>query len=157
MPIGLGTLDVIILMDWLVARNAVIIRGKKVVHILHKDKTLVVKGDGSASRFKVIYCIKARKYIEKGCHLFLAQVTDKEPTGKPVEDVPVIRNFPEVFPDDLPGLPPPRKVEFKIDLMPGATPVARASYRLAPSEMKELSDQLQELSEKGFICSSSSP
>ncbi|GJW01364.1 putative reverse transcriptase domain-containing protein [Tanacetum coccineum] len=64
---------------------------------------------------------------------------------------------PEVFPDDLPGLPPPRQVEFKIELVPGAAPVARAPYRLAPSELKELADQLQELSEKGFIRPSSSP
>nr|GEZ60225.1 RNA-directed DNA polymerase homolog [Tanacetum cinerariifolium] len=74
-----------------------------------------------------------------------------------VEDVPVIRDFSEVFPEDLPGLPPPRQVEFRIDLIPGATPVARAPYRLAPSELKELSEQLKELSEKGFIQPSSSP
>ncbi|GKA75082.1 putative reverse transcriptase domain-containing protein [Tanacetum coccineum] len=68
-----------------------------------------------------------------------------------------LEDFPEVFPDELPGLPPPRQVEFRIDLIPGAAPVARAPYRLAPSEMKELSKQLQELSEKGFIRPSSSP
>ncbi|GJW87511.1 putative reverse transcriptase domain-containing protein [Tanacetum coccineum] len=67
------------------------------------------------------------------------------------------RDFPEVFPEDLPGLPPARPVEFQIDLIPGAAPVARAPYRLAPSEMKELSEQLQELSDKGFIRPSSSP
>ncbi|GKD12709.1 putative reverse transcriptase domain-containing protein, partial [Tanacetum coccineum] len=66
-------------------------------------------------------------------------------------------DFPKVFPDDLPGLPPHRQVEFKIELMPGAAPVARAPYRLVPSEMKELADQLQELSEKVFIRRSSSP
>nr|GFC57191.1 putative reverse transcriptase domain-containing protein [Tanacetum cinerariifolium] len=76
---------------------------------------------------------------------------------KQLQDVPVICNFPEVFPDDLPGLPPPRKVEFKIELISGAAPVACAPYRLAPSELKELSDQLKELSEKGFIRPSSSP
>ncbi|GJY25912.1 putative reverse transcriptase domain-containing protein, partial [Tanacetum coccineum] len=74
-----------------------------------------------------------------------------------MEDVPIIRDFPEVFPEELPGLPPPRQVEFRIDLVPGAAPVARAPYRLAPSEMRELSVQLQELLEKGFIRSSSSP
>ncbi|GJT59886.1 putative reverse transcriptase domain-containing protein [Tanacetum coccineum] len=73
------------------------------------------------------------------------------------EDVPVIRDFPEVFPNELPGLPPPRQVEFHIDLIPGAAPVARAPYHLAPTEMKELSKQLQELLEKGFIRLSSSP
>nr|GEV11338.1 reverse transcriptase domain-containing protein [Tanacetum cinerariifolium] len=67
------------------------------------------------------------------------------------KDVPVNRDFPEVFPDALPGLPPPRQVEFQIDLVPGAAPVTRAPYRLAPSEMRELSVQLQELLEKGFI------
>ncbi|GJU48125.1 hypothetical protein Tco_1217680 [Tanacetum coccineum] len=67
-----------------------------------------------------------------------------------------VQDFPEVFPEDLPGLPPTQQVEFQIDLIPGATPVARAPYRLVPSKMKELSDQLQELSNKGFIRPSSS-
>ena len=71
--------------------------------------------------------------------------------------MPIVRDFLEVFPEELLGLPPPRQVEFRIDLVPGAAPVARAPYRLAPSEMKELSEQLQELSEKGFIQPSSSP
>ncbi|GKC24547.1 hypothetical protein Tco_1026697, partial [Tanacetum coccineum] len=70
-----------------------------------------------------------------------------------MEDVPVIRDFPE----ELTGLPPPRQVEFRIDLVSGAAPVARAPYRLAPYEMKELSVQFQELLEKGFIRLSSSP
>ncbi|GJS30453.1 putative reverse transcriptase domain-containing protein [Tanacetum coccineum] len=74
-----------------------------------------------------------------------------------MQDVPVIRNFPEVFPDDLPGLPPPRQVEFRIELVPDAAPVVHAPYCLAPSELKELSDQLKELLDKGFIRSRSSP
>ncbi|GJY30687.1 putative reverse transcriptase domain-containing protein [Tanacetum coccineum] len=74
-----------------------------------------------------------------------------------MEDLPVIRDFLEVFPEELLGLPPSRQVEFQIDLVPGAAPVAHALYRLAPSEMKELSVQLQELLEKGFIRPSSSP
>nr|GEW90590.1 putative reverse transcriptase domain-containing protein [Tanacetum cinerariifolium] len=73
------------------------------------------------------------------------------------DDVPIVRDFPEVFLEDLLGIPPIRQVEIQIDLTPSATPVARAPYRLAPSEMKELSDQLHELSNKGFIRPSSSP
>ncbi|GKB10127.1 putative reverse transcriptase domain-containing protein [Tanacetum coccineum] len=157
MPIELGTFDVIIGMDWLVERDVVIVCGKKEVHVPYKNKTLVIKSDSGASRVKVISCIKARKYIERGSQLFLAQVTEQEPSKKQLQDVPVIRNFPEVFPDDFPGLPPPRQVEFRIELVPGAAPVARAPYRLAPSELKELSDQLKELLEKGFIRPSSSP
>ncbi|GKA98756.1 hypothetical protein Tco_0826693 [Tanacetum coccineum] len=102
-----------------------------------------------------------QKYMLKGCHVFLAHVTTKETEDKSekkrLEDVPIIQNFPEVFPEDLSGLPPTRQVEFQIDLIPGTAPVARAPYRLALSEMKELSDQLQELSDKGFIRPSSSP
>nr|GFD02262.1 putative reverse transcriptase domain-containing protein [Tanacetum cinerariifolium] len=66
-----------------------------------------------------------RKNIRNGCELFLAQVTKKGSKEKRLKDVPVIRDFPEVFPDELPGLPPPRQVEFCIDLIPGAAPVAR--------------------------------
>ncbi|GJY98394.1 putative reverse transcriptase domain-containing protein [Tanacetum coccineum] len=73
------------------------------------------------------------------------------------KDLPIVRDFPEVFPEDLPGLPPGRPVEFQIDLILGAAPVARAPYRLALSETKELSKQLQELSDKGFIRPSFSP
>ncbi|GJV89020.1 putative reverse transcriptase domain-containing protein [Tanacetum coccineum] len=102
-----------------------------------------------------------QKYMLKGCPIFLAHVTTKEIEDKSekkrLEDVPIVQNFPEVFPEDLPGLPPTRQVEFQIDLIPGAAPVARAPYRLAPSEMKELSEQLKELSDKGFIRPSSSP
>ncbi|GJW21050.1 putative reverse transcriptase domain-containing protein [Tanacetum coccineum] len=76
---------------------------------------------------------------------------------KRIEDVPVVKDFPEVFPEDLLGLPSTRQVEFHIELIPGAAPVARAPYRLAPAEMKELAEQLKELSDKGFIRPSSSP
>ncbi|GKD74871.1 hypothetical protein Tco_1333153, partial [Tanacetum coccineum] len=76
---------------------------------------------------------------------------------KRLKYVPIVRDFPEVFPEDLPGIPPTRQVEFQIDLLPGAAPVARVPYRLVPSEMKELSNQLKELSNKGFIRLSSSP
>ncbi|GJW95220.1 putative reverse transcriptase domain-containing protein [Tanacetum coccineum] len=86
-----------------------------------------------------------------------AKETEDRSGEKRLEDVPIVQDFPEVFPEELPGLPPTRQVEFQIDLMPGAAPVARAPYRLAPSEMKELSEQLQELSDKGFIRPSSSP
>ncbi|GKB56708.1 putative reverse transcriptase domain-containing protein [Tanacetum coccineum] len=98
---------------------------------------------------------KTQKYIEKGCQVYLAQVTSKKAEDKSkerrLEDVPIVREFSKVFPEDLSVLPPARQVEFQIDLVPGAAPVARAPYRLAPAEMQELSTQLQELSDRGFI------
>ncbi|GJZ28735.1 putative reverse transcriptase domain-containing protein [Tanacetum coccineum] len=82
---------------------------------------------------------------------------EKKSDEKRLEDIPVVREFPKVFPEDLPGLPPVRQVEFQIDLIPRTALVARAPYRLAPSEMQELSNQLQELSDRGFIRPSTSP
>ncbi|GKA74325.1 putative reverse transcriptase domain-containing protein [Tanacetum coccineum] len=99
--------------------------------------------------------------LADGCHVFLAHVTAKKAENKSeekrLEDVPIVRDFPEVFPEDLSGIPPTQQVEFQIDLVPGAAPIVWAPYQLAPSEMKELSNQLQELSGKGFIRPSSSP
>ncbi|GKE09386.1 putative reverse transcriptase domain-containing protein, partial [Tanacetum coccineum] len=97
---------------------------------------------GNKTHLNIISCTKTQKYMLKECHVFLAHVTTKKTEdkskGKRLEDVPIVRDFLKVFPEDLPGLPPTRQVEFRIDLIPGAAPVARAPYRLAPSEMKEL-------------------
>ncbi|GJR95122.1 putative reverse transcriptase domain-containing protein [Tanacetum coccineum] len=156
MPIDVGSFDVIIGMDWLAKNHAVIVCDEKIMCIPYGNEILIVQGDGSdkekKSTLSIISCVKAQKYIIKGCPIFVAQATVKETKDnskeKQLEDVPIVRDFPEVFPEDLPGLPPTRQVEFQIDLVPGAAPIARAPYRLAPSEMQELSTQLQELSDK---------
>ncbi|GJU26278.1 putative reverse transcriptase domain-containing protein [Tanacetum coccineum] len=144
---------------WLRRCHAVIVCDEKLVRIPYGNETLIFRGDessnGRESRLTIILCSKAQEYMVKGCQIFLAQISAKKEEdkseGKQLKDVPIVRDFPEVFPEDLPGLPPARPVEFQIDLIPGAAPVARAPYRLAPSEMKELSEQLQELSDKGYI------
>ncbi|GKD26379.1 putative reverse transcriptase domain-containing protein [Tanacetum coccineum] len=161
----IGSLKVIIGMDWLAKYQAVIVCAKKIVHIPKGNQTLIVRSDrsdrGNETRLNIISCTKTQKYMLKGCPIFLAHVTTKETKDKSekkrLEDVPIVRNFPEVFPKDFSGLPLTRQVEFQIDLIPGGAPVARSPYRLAPSEMKELSEQLKELSDKGFIRPSSSP
>ncbi|GJX78823.1 putative reverse transcriptase domain-containing protein [Tanacetum coccineum] len=114
MPIKLGSLDVVIGMDWLSKYHARIICDEKIVHIPINGETLIIR----------------------------AQVMEKKSDEKRLEDSLVVREFLEVFLEDLPDLPPVRQVEFQIDLIPGTTPVARAPYRLAPSEMQELSNQL---------------
>ncbi|GKA35785.1 putative reverse transcriptase domain-containing protein [Tanacetum coccineum] len=165
MPVELGSFDVIIGMDWLRRYHAVIVCDEKLVQVPYGNETLTFRGNessnGRESRLAVISYSKAQEYMARGCQVFLAQISAKKEEDKSerkqIEDVPIVRDFPEVFPEDLPGLPPARPVEFQIDLIPGAAPVARAPYRLAPSEMKELQKQLQELSDKGFIRPSSSP
>ncbi|GKC52105.1 putative reverse transcriptase domain-containing protein [Tanacetum coccineum] len=142
MPVELGSFDVIIGMDWLSRYHAVIDCAEKIVHIPFGNETLIVCGDGSnnrhVSRLNIISCTKTQNYLLKGCPIFLAHVITKKAEDKSEEkllkDVPIVRDFLEVFPEDF-----------------------RAPYRLAPFKMKELSDQLQELSNKGFIRSSSSP
>ncbi|GJR38014.1 reverse transcriptase domain-containing protein [Tanacetum coccineum] len=123
MPIKLGSFDVIIGMDWLSKYHARIICDEKIIHIPIDGETLIIQ----------------------------AQVIEKKSDEKRLEDIPVVREFLEIFPEDLPGLPLIRQVEFQINLIPGAEPVARAPYRLAPSEMQELSDQLQELADRGSL------
>ncbi|GKB42986.1 putative reverse transcriptase domain-containing protein, partial [Tanacetum coccineum] len=161
----MGSFDVIIGMDWLSKYHAVIFYDEKIIHIPFVNETLIVCGDGSSnehgSRLNIISYTKTQKYLLKGCHVFLAHVTAKKAEDKSeekqLEDVPIVRDFPKVFPEDLPGILLTRQVEFKIDLVPSAALVARAPYRLTSFEMKELSDQLQEISDKGFIRPSSSP
>nr|GEW50513.1 reverse transcriptase domain-containing protein [Tanacetum cinerariifolium] len=113
-PAKNNSFDVVIGMDWLSKYHAKIIYDEKVVHILINDETLIIQG----------------------------QVMEKKSDEKRLKYIPVVKEFPNVFPEDLPGLPPIRQVEFQIDLILGTAPVARAPYRLAPSEMQELSDQL---------------
>ncbi|GKC41066.1 hypothetical protein Tco_1053450 [Tanacetum coccineum] len=129
MPTKLGSFDVVIGMDWLSKYHARIFCDERVVHIPIDGETLIIR----------------------------AQVMEKKSDKKRLEDIPVVKEFPEVFSEDLPGLPRVRQVEFQIDLMPGATPVARAPYRLAPSKLKEQSNQLQELADRGFIRPITSP
>ncbi|GJU31373.1 putative reverse transcriptase domain-containing protein [Tanacetum coccineum] len=135
---GQGSFDVIVGMDWLSNQKAVIVCHEKIVRIpVGEGKVLYVQGECNVGKTKTLMSTKAN-----------------EPT---LSDIPIVRDFEDVFPDDLSGLPPQPQVEFCIDLIPGATAVAKSLYRLAPSEMQELSEQLQELQDKGFIRPSHSP
>nr|GEX57466.1 putative reverse transcriptase domain, ribonuclease H-like domain, aspartic peptidase domain protein [Tanacetum cinerariifolium] len=113
-----------------------------------RDNRAIPKGNGC-------YKCGAPGHFKRDCPKLKNKDGGNE--GKQLKDVPIIRDFSEVFPKDLSGLPPARPVEFQIDLTPGAAPIARATCRLAPSELKELSEQLQELFDKGFIRPTSSP
>ncbi|KAI3797465.1 hypothetical protein L1987_32722 [Smallanthus sonchifolius] len=157
-PMPLGSFDIIIGMDWLSKNHAEVMCLKKYIRIpLPSGDILKVFGEKPCKGLKLMSCITAQRYIRKKCMVFLAHVIQKEDKKKGVQDIPIIREFPEVFPDDLPGLPPVRQVKFRIDLVPRANPMAKAPYRLAPPEMQELASQLQELADKGFIRPSHSP
>ncbi|KAJ9561986.1 hypothetical protein OSB04_007146 [Centaurea solstitialis] len=159
-PIPMNGVDVVVGIDWMFPNRATTDVARQLVRIQNPSGgELVVYGKGRRVSTSFCSIAKARKYIQRGCTGFLvyAMADQTEERKLSVEDVPVVSEFPDVFPEDLPGLPPDRQIEFGIDLVPGAAPIARAPYRLAPPELQELSDQLQELSGKGFIRPSSSP
>nr|GEW27040.1 putative reverse transcriptase domain-containing protein [Tanacetum cinerariifolium] len=104
--------------------HARIICDEKVVHISIDGETLIIRGDQSKTRLNLIPCIKTERYISRGCQVFIAQVIEKKSDEKGLEDIPVVREFSEVFPKELPGLPLVRQLEFHIDLIPGAAPGA---------------------------------
>ncbi|XP_076881944.1 uncharacterized protein LOC143530236 [Bidens hawaiensis] len=149
LPMTLIGFDVVLGMDWLSSNQARILCNDKAIDIqTSNNKTIRITGDKEAGRVGVISKIKASSCLGKGCLAFKAYVT-KEPEPKKMEEMPIVSEFQDVFPDELPGAPPDREVAFRIDLIPGTSPIAKSPYRLAPTEMKELKKQLDELLEKG--------
>ncbi|KAI3771892.1 hypothetical protein L6452_03063 [Arctium lappa] len=158
LPMQIGGFDVVVGMDWLSKNQAEIVCSKKMIRLpMANGEATIIYGEGRKSDVAIISVIKARKCLAKGYVSFLAYAIDTKLDQRKLEDVRVMREFPDVFPEDLPGLPPDRVVDFRIDLIPGAAPIARAPYRLAPTEMQEMVVQLRDLLEKGFIRPSSSP
>ncbi|KAI3707060.1 hypothetical protein L6452_25248 [Arctium lappa] len=158
LPTAIGGFDVVIGMDWFVRHKADIFCSKKMIQVpLPKNGVVTSYGEKGKRSNPIISSLKARKFLEKGYPSYLPYVVDANKEKKSVEDVEVVQDFPDVFLEDLLGLPSERQVEFQIDLTLGAAPIAHTLYRLAPTEMKEMMTQLQELLEKGFIRLSSSP
>nr|GEV24215.1 putative reverse transcriptase domain-containing protein [Tanacetum cinerariifolium] len=137
-PFGHGSFDVIIGMDWLSKLRAKIVCFEKIVQIpLPNGDILEVHRERPEGNLKQLKTMKVNE--------------------SKLDDIPVVREFLDVFPEDLSGLPPSREIEFRIDLIHGAMHVAKSPYRLAPTELQELANQLRELQDKGFIRPSSSP
>ncbi|KAL4013983.1 hypothetical protein IC575_026168 [Cucumis melo] len=150
--------DVILGMDWLVANHASIDCSRKEVTFNPPSMaSFKFKGGGSRSLSQVISAIRPSKLLNQGTWGILASVVDTREVDVSLSSEPVVRDYPDVFPEELPGLPPHREVEFANELEPGTVPISRAPYRMAPAELKELKVQLQELLDKGFIRPSVSP
>ncbi|KAJ9557909.1 hypothetical protein OSB04_012523 [Centaurea solstitialis] len=159
-PIPMKEINVVLGMSWLGRHGAWFdCEGQRVKIRNPSGGDLIITGNSMKRPPKTCSLAKARRYVKGGGISYLVYVAEiaGEKKKKAVADVPVVRDFPDVFPEDLPGVPPERQVEFGIDLILGAAPMAKAPYRLAPPEMQELSNQLEELLGKGFIRPSSSP
>ncbi|KAA0060279.1 pol protein [Cucumis melo var. makuwa] len=150
--------DVILGMDWLAANHTSIDCSRKEVTFNPPSMaSFKFKGGGSRSLPQVISAIRASKLLSQGTWGILASVVDTREVDVSLSSEPVVGDYPDVFSEELPGLPPHREVEFAIELEPGTVPISRAPYRMAPAELKELKVQLQELLDKGFIRPSVSP
>ncbi|KAM1152397.1 hypothetical protein ACFX19_035618 [Malus domestica] len=157
-PLDIVDFDVILGMVWLHCNHARLDCYEKVV-TFHRPgmSTVTFIGERGGIKHGVITAMRARRLLSKGCQGYLAHVVLAKETTASVVGIRVVRHFPDVFPEELPGLPPDREVEFTIDLLPGTNPISLTPYRMAPAELKELKTQLQELVDKGFIQLSTSP
>ncbi|XP_042386709.1 uncharacterized protein LOC121978427 [Zingiber officinale] len=150
--------DIILGMDWLAMNHATVDCGARVVTFRPPGLPCWVffgtKSDGIA----VISAMQARRLLAQGCQGYLLSMVKAGSDALPqLSDVAIVREFPDVFPDGFPGLPPKRQVEFTIELVPRTAPVSKTPYRMAPKELEELKTQLQELLDRGFIRPSVSP
>ncbi|KZV26694.1 hypothetical protein F511_31305 [Dorcoceras hygrometricum] len=156
--LGLSDFDCIVGIDMLTKYRATVDCFQKVVRF-KPEKTDEWKfyGKGSRARIPLISAITMNNLLQKGAEGFFIYAIDTKKSSPNLVDIPVVCDFADVFPDEIPGLPPYREVDFSIELMPGTQPISKAPYRMAPIELKELKDQLEDLLTKGYIRPSVSP
>ncbi|GJU18474.1 retrotransposon protein, putative, ty3-gypsy subclass [Tanacetum coccineum] len=157
-PLDMNDFDIILGMDWLTEhRTTIVCHTKRVIFGDLDNPEFIYHGSQLGKPIKIISALKVRALISHGCEGFLASIKDTSLDGPHLESCLVIREFLDVFPEELPGIPPEHEVEFSIELIPGTGPISKAPYRMAPIELKELKEQLQELLEHDFIRPSVSP
>ena len=145
-------------MDWLSKHKAIADCDKKIVLLKCPDLSeATVQGIRSEPIPKVFLAMESQRFLRKGCEAFLALILDSKRGQVDVEKIPVVREFPNVFPEELPGIPLEREVDLSIEIVLGIAPMSREAYRMAPAELKELKVQLQELLDKGFVRPTVSP
>ena len=150
--------DIILGMDWLTKHRATVDCYRKEVHFSQPGEPEVIFcGERKILSTSLISVMQANKMLRKACQGYLVYAIESANSEMQLAKVPVVNEFFNVFPEDLPGLPPDREIEFKIELAPGTEPISIAPYRMAPAELKELKVQMEELLSKGFVKTSTSP
>ncbi|GJR79528.1 retrotransposon protein, putative, ty3-gypsy subclass [Tanacetum coccineum] len=152
LPMTMHDFDIIFRIDWLSEHQATIdCHSKRITFGNLENPKFVYQGAPASGLVKVFSAMKARKLIRHGCEGYLATIQDTSKEASSLEDQPIVNEFPDVFPEELPGLPPEREVKFTIELVPSAEPISKAPYHMAPLELQELKEHLQELLDRGFI------
>ena len=155
--LGIHDFDIVLGMDWLSKHRATLDCYKKEVRLVCPEEPGVIFwGIRREIAPSVINAMTASKMLRNGCQGYLAFVVDRRQEGTRLEDIPIVKEFPNVFPDDISGLPPDRAIEFVIELIPGTKSISIPPYRMVPAELKELKAQLEEFLSKGFIRPSTS-
>ena len=150
--------DIILGMDWLAKHRATVdCHGKEVHFSQPGEPEVIFCGERKILSTRLINVMQANKMLRKACQGYLVYAIESSNREMQLAKVPVVNEFCDVFPDDLPGLPPDREIEFEIELAPGTEPISIAPYRMAPAELKELKVQMEELLSKGFVKTSTSP
>ena len=156
--LGIHDFDIVLGMDWLSKHRATLDCHKKEVRLVRLEEPgVILRGIRREIASSLINDMSTSKMLRKGCQGYLAFVMDRRQEGTRMEDIPIFKEFPDVFPDDILGLPPDRAIEFVIELILGTEPISIPPYRMAATELKELKAQLEELLNKGFIRPSTSP
>ena len=156
--LGIHDFDIVLGMDWLSRHRATLNCYKKEVRLVRREEPGVIfRGIRREITPSLINAMTAWKMLRKGCQGYLAFVVDRKQKGTRLEDIPIVKEFPDVFLDDLSGLPSDRAIEFVIELVPGTEPISIPPYIMTPAELKELKAQLEELLSKSFIQPSTSP
>ncbi|GKA45316.1 putative nucleotidyltransferase, ribonuclease H [Tanacetum coccineum] len=157
-PMPMGEIDIVIGMDWLSKYDAIISYQNKLIRIRTPNEgETFIYGERKKTSLAICTYARAKRYLARDSQAYLAHIINAQKSTPCLDNILVVREFPDVFPEELPSIPPERQVEFRIDLIPRSTSIAKTSYRLVPSKMQELMKQLQELLDKGFIRLSSSP
>ena len=150
--LGIRDFDKVLGMDWLSRHRATLDCYKKEVRLVRlEERGVIFRGIGKEIAHSLINSMTAWKMLLKCCQGYLAFMVDKRQKGTRLEDIPIVKEFLDVFPDDISGLPPDRAVEFVIELVLGTESISIPPYKMAPAELKELKAQLKELLRKGFI------
>ena len=145
-------------MDWLSSKHAILdCQTKEVSMNINEEMKVLFTGDRKIVPSCLISAVTASQMMKAGCEAYLVNVVDTTVVSPGVTDVQIVREYPDVFLEKLPGLPPYREVDFEIETIPGVAPISIAPYRMAPAELQELKKQLEELLEKGYVRPSISP
>ena len=144
-PLPMVNFDIILGMDFLSSYHAVIDCFRKEVsfQVFENDEVKFCV-DKKIGQWRIISCLSGKFLLAKGCEGFLAHVVDTTQPSPRMEDIPIVQEFTDVFPEELPGIVPDREIEFTIELVPGASPVSIAPYRMAPADLLELKTQLSD-------------